>query len=79
MREPSHRETGFVDAVFPRSQWHLGRGGFSHLTVSLEAFNLFDEDTVVQRFENLSAGNAAHIREAISPRVYRLGVRFNWR
>jgi hypothetical protein len=49
------------------------------MTFSIEAFNLLNEAFVLQRFDNLSAGNAAHIGETLSPRVFRLGVRLNWR
>jgi hypothetical protein len=49
------------------------------LTFSMEAFNLLNEAFVLQRFDNLSAGNAQHIGETLSPRVFRLGVRLNWR
>jgi Carboxypeptidase regulatory-like domain/TonB-dependent Receptor Plug Domain len=49
------------------------------LTFSLEAFNLLNEAYVLQRYDNLAAGNAQHIGETLSPRVYRLGVRLNWR
>jgi Carboxypeptidase regulatory-like domain/TonB-dependent Receptor Plug Domain len=49
------------------------------LTFSLEAFNVMNDASVLQRFDNLTAGNAQHIRETLSPRVYRLGVRLNWR
>ncbi|MFQ5527870.1 MAG: hypothetical protein ACE5GX_16630 [Thermoanaerobaculia bacterium] len=53
--------------------------GNTSLTFSLDAFNITDETYVLQRFDNLLSGSAEHLRETVSPRVYRLGVRLNWR
>ena len=53
--------------------------GNTSLTFSIDAFNITDETYVLQRFDNLNAGNATHLRETVSPRVFRLGVRLNWR
>lgn len=54
--------------------------GNTSFTVSLDGFNLTNEDTVLQRQRNLSAGaNANQIREVLSPRVFRLGVKFSFR
>jgi hypothetical protein len=53
--------------------------GNMSLTFSLDAFNVTDETYVLQRFDSLTSGTAEHIRETVSPRVYRLGVRLNWR
>ena len=53
--------------------------GDVNLTVSLDGFNLTNEDTVLQRQRNLSAGaNANQIREVLSPRVFRLGLKFRF-
>lgn len=48
-------------------------------TVSVDGFNLFNEDYVLQRQRNLNAGTANDVREVLSPRVFRLGVKFNFR
>jgi hypothetical protein len=53
--------------------------GNTSLTFSIDAFNIFNDGAVLQRFDNLNAGNAAWVRESMSPRVFRLGVRLNWR
>ncbi len=53
--------------------------GDTSLTVSLDAFNVSDETYVLQRFDSLTSGTAEHIRETVSPRVFRIGVRLNWR
>ena len=49
------------------------------LTFSIDGFNVTNEGTVLQRFDNVNAGNFAWVREFLSPRVWRLGVRLNWR
>ncbi|MGB6363832.1 MAG: hypothetical protein WBG67_14620 [Thermoanaerobaculia bacterium] len=53
--------------------------GNTGLTFSIDAFNIFNDGSVLQRFDNLNAGNAAWVSESISPRVFRLGVRLDWR
>jgi hypothetical protein len=53
--------------------------GNTSLTFSIDGFNIFNDGAVLQRFDNLNSGNAAWVREVLSPRVWRLGVRLNWR
>ncbi len=48
-------------------------------TFSIDAFNIFNENTVLQRERDLTSGQADWLRETLSPRIYRLGVRLNWR
>ncbi len=48
-------------------------------TFSLDAFNLLDEDYVLQRERRMNLSSANFLRETLSPRIYRLGVRLNWR
>ncbi len=48
-------------------------------TFSLDAFNLLDEDYVLQRERRTNTSTANWLRETLSPRIYRLGVRLNWR
>ena len=44
------------------------------LTLSVDAFNLLNEDYVLQRFRNVDSGaNANQVKEVLSPRVFRLG------
>jgi hypothetical protein len=47
------------------------------LTVSADVFNLFNDGTVLQRQRNQTSSNANFILETVSPRVARVGVRFN--
>jgi len=53
--------------------------GNTSLTFSIDAFNLFNQGYVLNRYTNLSAGNAEWIQETLSPRIWRLGVRLSWR
>jgi hypothetical protein len=48
-------------------------------TFSLDCFNIFNENYVLQRERNLDSGTADWLRETLSPRIWRLGVRINWR
>lgn len=47
--------------------------------LSLDAFNIFNEDTVMQREIDLEGPTANFLTQSLSPRVYRLGFRLNWR
>jgi hypothetical protein len=58
--------------------------GNTSLTFSIDAFNIFNDGTVLQRRDNVSGsgvgGNTGGwVGEVLSPRVWRLGVRLNWR
>ena len=53
--------------------------GNTSLTFSIDAFNVFNDGTVLSRRTNLGSGTADWVTGAVSPRVYRLGVRLNWR
>jgi hypothetical protein len=53
--------------------------GNTSLTFSIDGFNIFNEGYVMRRYINLAAGNANWVRETLSPRIWRLGVRLNWR
>ena len=48
-------------------------------TVSLDAFNVFNENYVLQRERNLGITTGNYLDETLSPRIYRLGFRINWR
>ena len=65
-----------VDLRLEKEFAATGNVGF---TVSLDAFNIFDEDYVLQRRRQLNTGNADWLTETLSPRVWRIGVRLNWR
>ena len=49
------------------------------LTFSIDAFNIFNEGYVLSRNTNLNSGSADWVNATLSPRIYRLGVRINWR
>ena len=49
------------------------------LTLSLDGFNLLDEQPVLQVQRNLAASNSNLILERLSPRVFRWGVKVHFR
>ncbi|MEM6453753.1 MAG: hypothetical protein AAF772_01530, partial [Acidobacteriota bacterium] len=49
------------------------------VTLSLDAFNLTNESTVLQRETTLSFGSGDFVREITSPRIFRFGARFSFR
>lgn len=52
-----------------------GRG----VTLSIDAFNVLNSQTVLQRnVSRLNTGASNHITELMSPRVFRVGARFNF-
>ncbi|MGB5295926.1 MAG: TonB-dependent receptor, partial [Thermoanaerobaculia bacterium] len=48
-------------------------------TFSIDAFNIFNDGVVLDRFRNTTSGNVGWISTSLAPRVFRLGVRVNWR
>ena len=65
-----------TDLRFEKEFATTGNLGF---TFSIDAFNIFNENTTLQRERDLTSGQADWLRETLSPRIYRLGVRLNWR
>ncbi len=49
------------------------------LTLSFDAFNLFNSSTVTQRVGTLTSPTYDYVYETLAPRVYRFGVRFSFR
>jgi hypothetical protein len=47
--------------------------------LSIDAFNVTNENTVLQRDRTLNAATANFVNQTLSPRIYRLGFRLNWR
>ncbi len=47
--------------------------------LSLDAFNVTNRSSVLQRDRELNAGTANFLTESLSPRIYRLGFRLSWR
>ena len=48
-------------------------------TVSLDIFNALNEAYVLQRERDFTSGRFDFLDETLSPRIFRLGVRLNWR
>ncbi len=48
-------------------------------TVGIDAFNLLNENFTIQRERRLNVTSADFLRETLSPRVFRLSARVNWR
>ena len=57
----------------------LAATGNLGLTFSIDAFNIFNEGYVLSRNTNLNSGSADWVNATLSPRIFRLGVRINWR
>ena len=71
-----------VDDVFTldlRIEKEFRTAGDTGLTVSLDGFNVFDENYVLQRERQLNSGRANFLDETLSPRIWRLGLRINFR
>jgi hypothetical protein len=64
-----------VDAQLEQEFWFSDAG----FTVSLEASNLFDEDTVRERELDLGTGRSAFANQTLSSRTLRLRLRMSWR
>ena len=52
--------------------------GDSNFIVGLELFNALNESNVLQRQHRLGRSNTDHVIEIVSPRVFRIGVRFRF-
>ncbi len=48
-------------------------------TLSIDGFNLSDESYVLQRQRNVGSGSANQVSEIMSPRVFRIGLKLNFR
>jgi hypothetical protein len=47
--------------------------------LSLDAFNVNNDNSVLQRDRSLHTPTANYVNQTLSPRIYRLGFRLNWR
>jgi hypothetical protein len=56
-------------------EFHFDRFG---LTLGLDAFNVLNVSTVLQRNLRLGRTNSNYITEVVSPRIFRLGARFSF-
>jgi hypothetical protein len=78
--------TPTVDATRYSSVWDLDLrlaknvrlGGAASLTLSAEAFNLFNSGTTLQVFRQINSTDFQRIDEILSPRIVRFGARFNF-
>lgn len=52
--------------------------GRIRLIPSMDAFNLFNDNTVLVQRRNQTAANANNVSQILSPRVIRFGVRASW-
>ncbi len=48
-------------------------------TLGADVFNLLNENYTMQRERKLLAGTADYLRETLSPRIFRLSARINWK
>jgi hypothetical protein len=78
--------TPTVDATRYSSVWDLDLrlaknvkiGGSTALTLSAEAFNLFNSGTTLQVFRQINSTDFQRIDEILSPRIVRFGARFTF-
>ncbi|HUP42643.1 MAG TPA: hypothetical protein VM599_05470, partial [Thermoanaerobaculia bacterium] len=47
--------------------------------LSIDAFNVTNDNSVLQRDRTLNVATANFVTQTLSPRIYRLGFRLNWR
>jgi hypothetical protein len=64
-----------LDARLEKGIWF----GDAGLTLSLEASNLLNAGTVLERELDLGTGRAALADETLASRVFRMQVRMSWR
>jgi hypothetical protein len=76
-RPDSEREPGLL-TVDARIEQELSLKALG-ITLSLEAYNLFGQRTVLDRELDLGVGRAGSAEALLAPRTFRLGVRLGWR
>ncbi|MGH9381265.1 MAG: carboxypeptidase regulatory-like domain-containing protein [Thermoanaerobaculia bacterium] len=54
-------------------------GGDLGVTLSIDLFNAFNENYVLQRNRRMGITQSDWLRETLSPRIWRLGARLSWR
>jgi len=62
-----------------RLEKEFAASGNIGFTFSIDGFNIFNENYVLQRETDMASTNANYLLETLSPRIWRLGVRLNWR
>ena len=71
-----------VDDIFTvdlRLDKEFAASGNVSFTVGADVFNLLNENYTMQRERGLSRGSANFLRETLSPRIWRLSARINWK
>ena len=53
--------------------------GHMGLSFGIDAFNVFNENYVLRRDLQLNGTRPNYLNETLSPRIFRLSVRLNWR
>ena len=63
-----------------RIEKEFAASGNTSFTFSIDGFNMLNEAYVVSRSSrSLTSGSAGNLNETTAPRIWRLGVRLNWR
>ena len=62
-----------------RLEKEFAASGNTSLTFSIDGFNIFNDGTVVSRINNMNSPINQWVLRTVLPRVWRLGVRLNWR
>lgn len=68
-----------IRTVDLRLEKEIALNGPVNLTFGIDAFNVTNEGTGLAYLLNTNATNAGNLDDNISPRIYRLGVRLNWK
>ena len=68
-----------VTTVDVRLEKEFRANGSLGLIFSIDGFNILNAGTVLDRYWDLGRGNGGWVTNTISPRIWRLGVRLNWR
>jgi len=62
-----------------RIEKELSLQGPVNMTIGMDVFNVTNEGTGLAYLLDVSSSNAGNLDDNISPRIYRLGVRLNWK
>ena len=68
-----------IQTIDFRVEKEIALQGPVNMTFGIDMFNLTNEGTGLSYLLNTAATNAGNLDDNISPRIYRLGVRLNWK
>lgn len=68
-----------VQTIDFRVEKEIGLQGPVNMTFGIDVFNLTNEGTGLSYLLDAAATNAGNLDDNISPRIYRFGVRLNWK